>query len=115
LDFVVRRPRGAAGQGRAGQSDAAEDRAEPAEPDDDGDDEEPAFELPFAEDDEFAELFASVDAAVLRANKTLAGERRPRRPPPIAICSSTTATGTRTRASRNGAESSIRPATCRRR
>jgi hypothetical protein len=66
--------------GRAGESDATEDRAESAEPDD-GDDEGPAFEPPLAEDDEFAELFASVDAAVLRADRTLAGERRPPAPP----------------------------------
>ena len=68
-------------RGRAGESDATQDRAESAEPDDDDDDEGPAFEPPLAEDDEFAELFASVDAAVLRADRTLAGERRPPAPP----------------------------------
>ena len=64
-------------RGRARESDAPEDRAESGERDDDGDDEEPAFERPLVEDDEFAELFASVDAAIAQANRTLAGEPRP--------------------------------------
>ena len=34
------------------------------------------FDPPIAEDDEFAELFASVDAAIAHADKTLASERR---------------------------------------
>jgi len=67
-------------RGRARESDAPEDRAESGERDDDGDDEEPAFERPLVEDDEFAELFASVDAAIAQANRTLAGEPRPAAP-----------------------------------
>ena len=67
-------------RGRAGELDATEDRAESAEPDN-GDDEKQAFEPPLAEDDEFAELFAAVDAAILHADNALAGERRPAAPP----------------------------------
>jgi Protein of unknown function (DUF1612)/HTH DNA binding domain len=67
-------------RGRAGESDATEHRAESAEPDD-GDDEKQAFEPPLAEDDEFAELFAAVDAAILHADNALAGEQRPAAPP----------------------------------
>ncbi|MBC9883894.1 DUF1612 and helix-turn-helix domain-containing protein [Bradyrhizobium sp. INPA01-394B] len=66
----------AALRGRAGEADAAEDRADSAEPHDVGDREEPMLKPALAEDDEFAELFASVDAAIHRADQTLADERR---------------------------------------
>src|SRR5208282_2458249 len=64
-------------RGRAGQSDATHPEVEDPEPVDDDDE---AFDPPIAEDDEFAELFASVDAAIAHADKTLAGERRPAAP-----------------------------------
>ena len=64
-------------RGRAGQSDATHPEVEDPEPDDDDDE---AFDPPIAEDDEFAELFASVDVAIAHADKTLAGERRPAAP-----------------------------------
>ena len=59
-------------RGRAGQSDATDPEVEDPEPVDS--DHEP-FDPPIAEDDEFAELFASVDAAIAHADKTLASER----------------------------------------
>ena len=59
-------------RGRAGQSDATESEVEDPEAVDS--DHEP-FDPPIAEDDEFAELFASVDAAIAHADKTLASER----------------------------------------
>jgi hypothetical protein len=59
-------------RGRAGPSDATDPEVEDPEPVD-GDDE--AFDPPIAEDDEFALLFASVDAAIAHADKTLASER----------------------------------------
>jgi hypothetical protein len=65
-------------RGRAGQSDATQPEVEDPEP---VDDEDEAFDPPIAEDDEFAELFASVDAAIAQADRTLAGERRPPAPP----------------------------------
>ena len=40
-----------------------------------------AFDPPIAEDDEFAELFASVDAAIAHADNTLASERHAAAPP----------------------------------
>jgi Protein of unknown function (DUF1612)/HTH DNA binding domain len=58
-------------RGRAGEADATNPEVKDAEPDHDGDDEEP-----LAEDDAFAELFASVDAAIAEADRTLARERR---------------------------------------
>ena len=61
-------------RGRAGPSDATHPEVEEPEPFN-GDDE--AFDPPIAENDEFAELFASVDAAIASADKTLAGERHP--------------------------------------
>lgn len=65
-------------RGRGGQGDASHADAE--EPD--GEDE--AFDPPIADDanadDEFSELFASVDAAIAHADETLAGERRPAAP-----------------------------------
>lgn len=61
-------------RGRAGPFDATHAEVEEPEPFD-GDDE--AFDPPIAENDEFAELFASVDAAIASADKTLAGERHP--------------------------------------
>lgn len=66
-------------RGRAGPLDATYFEVEAPEP---GVDEDEAFDLPIAEDDQFRELFASVDAAVAQvdkrlADKTLAGERRP--------------------------------------
>ncbi|WP_230646732.1 RHE_PE00001 family protein [Bradyrhizobium sp. Leaf401] len=61
-------------RGRAGTANATEGRAESAEPNGDSDQ---AFEPPLAEADEFSALFASVDAAIAHADKTLAGERRP--------------------------------------
>jgi len=64
-------------RGRGGPSDATHPEVEDPEPVD-GDDE--AFDPPIAEDDEFAELFASVDAAIAHADKTLAGERHPAAP-----------------------------------
>jgi hypothetical protein len=64
-------------RGRAGESDPKHPQVEDPEPDDDGDETEPAFEPPLAKDGEFAELFASVDAAIAQADRTLAGERRP--------------------------------------
>ena len=64
-------------RGRAGQSDATDREVEDPEPVDS--DHEP-FDPPIAEDDEFAELFASVDATIAHADKTLAGERRPAAP-----------------------------------
>ncbi len=59
-------------RGRAGQSDATGPEVEDPEPIDS--DHEP-FDPPIAEGDEFAELFASVDAAIAHAAKTLASER----------------------------------------
>ena len=59
-------------RGRAGQSDATGPEVEDPEPVDS--DHEP-FDPPIAEGDEFAELFASVDAAIAHADKTLASER----------------------------------------
>jgi hypothetical protein len=59
-------------RGRAGQSDATDPEVEDPEAVDS--DHEP-FDPPIAEDDEFAELFASVDAAIAHADKTLASER----------------------------------------
>ena len=59
-------------RGRAGQSDATDSEVEDPEAVDS--DHEP-FDPPIAEDDEFAELFASVDAAIAHADKTLASER----------------------------------------
>ncbi len=59
-------------RGRGGEATKeSDDEGEPV------DDEEEALE-PFAagDDDEFSELFASVDAAIAHADKTLAGERR---------------------------------------
>ena len=64
-------------RGRAGTSDATHPEVEDPEPVDRDDE---AFDPPIAEDDEFAELFASVDAAIAHADKTLAGERRPAAP-----------------------------------
>jgi hypothetical protein len=59
-------------RGRAGQSDATDPELEDPEPVDS--DHEP-FDPPIAKDDEFAELFASVDASIAHADKTLASER----------------------------------------
>jgi len=59
-------------RGRAGQSDATGPEVEDPEPVDS--DHEP-FDPPIAEGDEFAELFASVDAAIAHADKTIASER----------------------------------------
>ncbi len=59
-------------RGGAGQSDATDPDGGDLEPVDS--DHEP-FDPPIAEDDEFAELFASVDAAIAHADKTLASER----------------------------------------
>ena len=64
-------------RGRAGESDPKHPQVEYPEPDDDGDETEPAFEPPHVKDGEFAELFASVDAAIAQADRTLGGERRP--------------------------------------
>ena len=64
-------------RGRGGQGDASHAEVEEPEPVD-GDDE--AFDPPIADDDEFSELFASVDAAIAHADETLAGERRPAAP-----------------------------------
>ena len=59
-------------RGRAGQADATHLKIEDAKSIDEEDD---AFYPPTAEDDEFAQLFASVDAAIAHADKTLSGER----------------------------------------
>ncbi len=59
-------------RGRAGQSDVTDPELEDPEPVDS--DHEP-FEPPIVEGDEFAELLASVDAAIAHADKTLTGER----------------------------------------
>ncbi len=64
-------------RGRAGRSDATQPEVEDPEP---VDDEDEAFDPPIAEDDEFAELFASVDAAIAQADRTLASEPRPPAP-----------------------------------
>src|SRR5271166_4233065 len=64
-------------RGRAGQSDATGPEVEDPEPVDS--DHEP-FDPPIAEGDEFAELFASVDAAIAHADKTIASERHPAAP-----------------------------------
>ena len=66
-------------RGRAGASDATDPEVENPEAVDS--DHEP-FDPLIAEDDEFAELFASVDAAIAHADKTLAGERRAEAPAP---------------------------------
>ena len=88
-------------RGRRGQGDASHAGVEEPEPVD-GDDE--AFDPPIAHDDELSALFASVDAAIAHADESLAGERRPRPPPSASVIrSSTTSTGTRMRASPNGA------------
>ncbi len=65
-------------RGRAVRSDATQPEVEDHEP---VADEDEAFDPPIAEDDEFAELFASVDAAIVQADRALAGERRPPAPP----------------------------------
>ena len=67
----------AALRGRAGEGDASPEEPQDGEPVNHGDDEEPAFEPPLAQDDEFAQLFASVDAAVANIDQTLAREQRP--------------------------------------
>ncbi|MGY3613967.1 RHE_PE00001 family protein [Bradyrhizobium sp. USDA 10063] len=59
---------------RAGESDPKHPQVEYPEPE--ADEAKPAFEPPLAEDREFAELFASVDAAIAQADRTLASERR---------------------------------------
>ncbi len=59
-------------RGRAGQSDATGPEVEDPEP---IDSDHESFDPPIAEGDEFAELFASVDAAIAHAAKTLASER----------------------------------------
>ena len=59
-------------RGRAGQSDVSDPEVEDPEPVDSDDE---AFDPPIAEDGEFAELFASVDAAIAHADKTLTSER----------------------------------------
>jgi hypothetical protein len=59
-------------RGRGGQSDATGPEVEDPEPVDS--DHEP-FDPPIVEGDEFAELLASVDAAIAHADKTLASER----------------------------------------
>ena len=64
-------------RGRAGQSDATGPEVEDPELIDS--DHEP-FDPPITEGDEFAELFASVDAAIAHADKTLANERHPAAP-----------------------------------
>ena len=61
-------------RGKAGQSDATDPDVEDPEADD-GD--QKPLDLPIGEGDEFAELFASLDAAIAHADKTLAGERHP--------------------------------------
>jgi len=66
----------AALRGRAGEADATHPEVGDPEP---VDDEDEAFAPPMAtRDDEFAEVFAAVDAAIAHADQTLAGE--PRRP-----------------------------------
>ncbi|MDH6263762.1 RHE_PE00001 family protein [Bradyrhizobium sp. BR13661] len=60
---------------RAGESDPKHPQVEDPEPDDDGDEANPEFEPPLAGNREFAELFASVDAAIAQADRTLASER----------------------------------------
>jgi len=60
-------------RGRARQANATHPKPEDTEP---VDDEDEAFDPPIAEDDEFAELFASIDAAMAHADKTLAGGRQ---------------------------------------
>ncbi|MCS3695066.1 hypothetical protein M2194_009160 [Bradyrhizobium elkanii] len=62
---------------RAGESDPKHPQVEYPKLDYDGDEAKPAFEPPLAENGEFAELFASVDAAIAQADRTLASERRP--------------------------------------
>ncbi len=61
-------------RGRAGQADATHPEVEGPEP---VENEDEAFDPPIVtRDDEFAELFAAVDAAIAHADNTLAGARR---------------------------------------
>jgi hypothetical protein len=69
---VVRWPRSAAGQAEATASEVAD--PEPV------DDEDDAFDASRADGGAFSELFASLDAALVRSDKTLALEKRPATP-----------------------------------
>jgi len=64
-------------RGRAGRGDATRLEFEESEP---VDSEDAGFE-PSIADDEFSELFASLDAAIAHTDQTLAGERRQRAAP----------------------------------
>lgn len=67
-------------RGRGEGTRSVEAAAETIESDDGM--EETVFDTALGEEDEFSELFASLDAAVASVNKTLAGEQRPLARPP---------------------------------